>query len=270
MTSRGLCRADLLLAEAADAGPVLGLDTSGPIGSIALAQQGRIVGEIVRPVTSHGASLPGAVADLLDSSGLRPADLAAIAVGIGPGSFTGLRIGLSYAKGLAFAGGSAVIGVSSLDAIALAALESLSGRTKGAVCVTIDARKGEVYAALYEIGSDALEKVMWDTVVPLKSLVVHLNHDTIMVGDDKASEAGALLHEKGIEVTVVGKSALESRGRCVAAIGSSRLARGQIDRAENLEPVYVRPPEATFRVDGGRVRSEGVWSAERKNSFDNI
>src|SRR5262245_12578766 len=118
MTSRGLCRADLLLAEAADAGPVLGLDTSGPIGSIALAQQGRIVGEIVRTVTSHGASLPGAVADLLDSSGLRPADLAAIAVGIGPGSFTGLRIGLSYAKGLAFAGGSAVIGVSSLDAIA--------------------------------------------------------------------------------------------------------------------------------------------------------
>src|SRR5438045_233914 len=103
MTSRGLCRADRLLAQASSTGPVLGFDTGTSIASIALIVNGRVAGDIARPATSHGAALPGAVDEILSSANLRPSDLAGIAVGIGPGSFTGLRIGLSYAKGLVFA-----------------------------------------------------------------------------------------------------------------------------------------------------------------------
>jgi len=167
MTSRTLCRADLLLARAGVAGAVLGLDTGSPIASIALVVGGRLAGETARAVTSHGAALPQTVAQLLERAELRASDLTGIAVGIGPGSFTGLRIGLSYAKGLAFASGAKIIGVASLDALAAGALDAPTARPGLQVCALLDARKGEVYAALYEIVADGLEKISQDVVMPL-------------------------------------------------------------------------------------------------------
>lgn len=269
MTSRGLFRADRLLADASSTGPLLGIDTGSSVASIALAINGRIVGEAVRPVTSHGAALPGAVAQLLDAARLRPADLAAIAVGIGPGSFTGLRIGLSYAKGLVFAGKAKIVGVPSLDALALAALESPAARPGVRVCALTDARKGEVYAALYEIVADGLEKVSQDVVMPLVRVISHLDRFTILAGDYQAKDGAALAAEKGLEVTVLEPSALESRGCYVAAIGAGAITCGKSDCADTLEPLYVRPPDAI--AGSGRPKpTEGVWSAERKNLFSSI
>ena len=266
MTSPGLFRADRLLAEASSTGPVLGLDTGSTIASVALAIDGHIAGQAVRPVTSHGAALPGAVAELLDGAKLRAADLAAIAVGIGPGSFTGLRIGLSYAKGLVFASKAKIIGVPGLDALAIAALESPAARPGVRVCAVTDARKSEVYAALYEIVADGLEKVSQDVVMPLVRLISHLDRYTILAGDYQANDAAALAGEKGLEVTVLEPSAMESRGCHIAALGAASIARGKSDSADALEPLYVRPPD----VSGQPKPTEGVWSAERKNSFSSI
>src|SRR5215471_9763769 len=108
MTSRILCRVDRLLAQASGTKPVLGLDTGTSTAFLGLVANARIAGQLACAVTSHGAALPGAVQELLSSSKLGLRDLGAIAVGIGPGSFTGLRIGLSYAKGIAIASGCAV------------------------------------------------------------------------------------------------------------------------------------------------------------------
>src|SRR5271167_1224304 len=123
MTSRVLCRVNRLLEQAVAARPVLGLDTSTSIASLALIAGGKVAAAIERPVTSHGAALPGAIDELIRAAGLALGDVGAIAVGTGPGSFTGLRIGLSYAKGIALASGCAIVGVPSFDAMALAALE---------------------------------------------------------------------------------------------------------------------------------------------------
>src|SRR5215813_9385639 len=195
MTSRTLCRADVLLAQARAAGTILGLDTGSPVASIALVVDGRLAGQSARPVTSHGAALPGAVAQLLDDAHLRAADLTGIAVGIGPGSFTGLRIGLSYAKGLAFATGARIVGVNSLDAMALAALEAPAARPGLQVCALLDARKGEVYAALYEIVADGLEKISQDLVMPLVRVTSPLRQNAILAGDYQANDAAALAAE---------------------------------------------------------------------------
>jgi tRNA threonylcarbamoyladenosine biosynthesis protein TsaB len=269
MTSRTLCRADFLLAHAGAAGAVLGLDTGSPIASLALVVAGRLAGGIARPVTSHGAALPQAVAQLLDRAELRASDLSGIAVGIGPGSFTGLRIGLSYAKGLAFASEAKIIGVASLDALAAGALDTPAARPGLQVCALLDARKGEVYAALYEIVADGLEKISQDVVMPLVRVTSPLRQNAILAGDYTAKDAAALAKKQGLEVTVLGPEALELRGRYIAALGAARIAAGQSDSIDSLEPLYIRPPDAIAASGQSKV-SEGVWSAERKNLSSSI
>lgn len=275
MTSRVLCRAESLLQQAAAARAVIGLDTGASPASLALVANGRTAGEISRASTAHGAALASAVDELLAAAGIKPSDLGAVAVGIGPGSFTGLRIGVSYAKGIAFAAGCAIVGVPSLDAIALAALEDPGARTAMTVCPILDARKGEVYTALYRIVADGLEKLSQDLVMPLARLITRLAEPgpgAILAGDTKANDAAALLQKKGVEVIVPGTRILETRGRYIAALGAARVARGESDCLDTFEPLYVRPPQAEAALKAGAAEAitEGVWSAERKNSFGSI
>ncbi|MGH7779534.1 MAG: tRNA (adenosine(37)-N6)-threonylcarbamoyltransferase complex dimerization subunit type 1 TsaB [Candidatus Binataceae bacterium] len=275
MTSRVLCRAENLLEQGAANRAVIGLDTGASPASLAIVLSGRFAGEISRPSTSHGAAIAGAVDELLASAGITARDLGAIAVGIGPGSFTGLRIGASYAKGIAFAARCAIVGVPSLDAIAVGAREDPRARPGLRVCVILDARKGEVYTALYRIVTDGLEKLSRDLVMPLARLILELaqsGQDAILAGDTKANDAAALLHQKGVEVIVSGSQILESRGRYIAALGAARIARGESDLMDTFEPLYVRPPEAEAAraAKASEAITEGVWSAERKNSFGSI
>ncbi len=270
MTSRVLCKVNRLLEQAAATSPVLGLDTSTSIASLALIAHGKVAASIARPVTSHGAALPGAVDELLSAAGLAISGLGAIAVGTGPGSYTGLRIGLSYAKGIAMASGCALVGVPSFDAMALAALESNSTDSGRLICVVMDARKGEVYAALYRVVPDGLEKLSEEVVIALEHLASRITEDVMFVGDQRAKDAAALVESPGRRVAVFEPGTLDLRGVCVAAIGAARFTRGETDRAASLEPLYIRTPEATFKPtkkNPAGIGTEGVWSIERKNSF---
>jgi tRNA threonylcarbamoyladenosine biosynthesis protein TsaB len=268
MTSRVLCRVNRLLEQTAAVRPVLGLDTSTSIASLALLSGGRVAARIERPVTSHGAALPDAIDELLGEAGLTLGGLGAIAVGIGPGSFTGLRIGLSYAKGIAMASGCALVGVPGFDAMALAALERNNLEPGRLVCVVADARKNEVYAGLYRVVADELEKLSGELVVALRHLASRITEDVMFVGDDRAKDAAALVESRGHRVAVFDTGKLDLRGVCVATLGGARFARGETDRAASLEPLYIRTPEATFKPQNPAVTgTEGVWSIERKNSF---
>jgi tRNA threonylcarbamoyladenosine biosynthesis protein TsaB len=277
MTSRVLCRVNRLLEQAAATRPVLGLDTSTSIASLALLADGRVAGSLQRPATSHGAALPGALDELLRAANVSIRDVGAIAVGTGPGSFTGLRIGLSYAKGIAMASGCAMLGVPGFDAMALSALErdnTLDDTNLGRlVCVVVDARKGEVYAALYRVVADGLEKLSEELVIALEHLASRIAEDVMFIGDDRAKDAAALVESRGHRVAVFDTGTLDLRGVCVAALGGARFARGETDRAASLEPLYIRTPEATFKPTSKNpagIGTEGVWSIERKNSFGSI
>ncbi|HSU90243.1 MAG TPA: tRNA (adenosine(37)-N6)-threonylcarbamoyltransferase complex dimerization subunit type 1 TsaB [Sporolactobacillaceae bacterium] len=277
MTSRVLCRVSRQLEQAAETGPVLGLDTSTQIASLAVVARGRVAGRVAHPVSSHGASLPGVVDQLLSSAGFKIRDLSAIAVGIGPGSFTGLRIGLSYAKGLAMASGCALAGVPGFDAVALAAIDHIDINVGSLLAVVVDARKKEVYAALYRVVADGLEKLTEDLLVTLEHLASriteHITEDIMFIGDSTAKDAAALVSTKGHRAAVFETGTLDIRGVSVAAIGAARFACGEMDRVASLEPLYIRTPEATFKPNlksPAGIGTEGVWSIERKNSFGNI
>jgi tRNA threonylcarbamoyladenosine biosynthesis protein TsaB len=248
MTSRTLCTVEAALASGAEAGPVLGIDTGGPRTDLALVAGGQVLGEASHSVVSHGAELPAAVTGLLGRVGLSLRELSAVAIGIGPGSFTGLRVGLSYAKGLKLAIGCALLGIPSLDTLALAAEAESSTASGRLICPVLDARKGEVYAALYRTSGNGLEKLSDDLVVTLENLAPHLGPDVLLVGDAKAEEACSLAVRAGGRATCLEIAGLRLRGRVVAALGAARLVAGEADDAFVLEPLYVRTAEATFKA----------------------
>lgn len=274
MTSRVLFKAERLFAAGAEIGPVMGLDSAGPVAALAIVFRGQPVAELVHCAASHGAELPAAVEELLRRAGMGLRDIRAIAAGTGPGSFTGLRVGLSYVKGLAMALGCSLVGVPTFDSIALKALEYVpSAPTNTTVCIVSDARRGEVYAGLYRVVSDGLEKVAEPSVLSLQRLVLQLPAEAIVAGDKTVYGVSGLLDSRGVRSTVLNEVELNLRGRYVAAIGAERLASGEVDPPAALQPLYVRTAEATFKPVAAyqdAAVKERPWSAEKKSSSGSI
>jgi tRNA threonylcarbamoyladenosine biosynthesis protein TsaB len=237
-----------LLAQSAAAGVVLGIDTGGPIGSFGVLADGRLAAGAIRSSVSHGSELPAAVDEVLETAGASLSDLSAIAVAIGPGSFTGLRVGLSYAKGIAAALKISIVGVSSLDALVLCAG---SGLAEGAsIYPVIDARKAEVYTGLYRFVAGALEKISGDRVVSLTQLVAGLADEAVFVGYSVAQQACSLARANGRRSVLIENAGLYLRGSFVAAIGAAKVARKEADVIATLEPLYLRPPDSATSFSG--------------------
>jgi tRNA threonylcarbamoyladenosine biosynthesis protein TsaB len=216
------------------------IDTSTALGSVALFDGDALVAEDSRRVSNaHGESLLPMVDALFAHVGWRPGDVARWAVGIGPGSFTGTRIGLATAKGIALATGAELVGITSLDAIAhgLAAEDA-------AVASVLDAGKGEVFlqvrlgarlllAPTHVHAEDAVSRV--DEVSRGRPLVV-------------AGEASTRLDWSSLPVRVAADPPHDlPRAPTVGRIALERPA----DDADALEPLYVRPPEITMPRTGG-------------------
>jgi tRNA threonylcarbamoyladenosine biosynthesis protein TsaB len=186
---------------------------------------------------SHVGHLPRLVEEALAEAGLSPGAIDAVAVSAGPGSFTGLRIGVALAKGLAFAGGIPLVGVATLEAHA-----ACVARPAGTlVCVANDARKGEVYAALFAHRADGGVERRWeDRAWRPAALLAALPPQTVLVGD-----AGGLLtsHATADAATFVSER-LQPSGVAVARLGRAALLRGERDRVADFEPRYVRAPDA--------------------------
>ena len=202
-----------------------------------VARDGRVLSEDVhRELRSHTASLPALVERVLGAAHLGIEDVEAVAVSIGPGSFTGLRIGLALGKGIAFAGGLPLVGVPTLAALA----EVAGARPGETVCAALDARKHEVYAALFEATTGTPRRLTDDLALRPEALAARLVAPCVLVGD--AGEVyGELL---GARATLRPFATHHPRGGVIARLGFERLVTGQATNAGPLEPVYVRPPDA--------------------------
>lgn len=274
MTSRASFTVDRLFEAGAGAGPILGIDTGFQLSAAAILSGGRVLAERAVSASSHCAGLPGQIAGLLRFAGLSLSDLHGFAIGLGPGSYTGLRVGLSYVKGLAQVLSLPVAGVPSLDALAYAAAASSAAPLGSFVCPVVDARKGEIYTALYRVGADALEKVVDDLVTEPAHFRPHLEGDVLLVGDAKVYEAASMLDSSKVRIGVLDAGGIAALGRFVAALGAARIAGGAADLLAMLEPRYVRPIDATFKparaVDSPIAGTEDLWSPERKHWFASL
>lgn len=189
-----------------------------------------------RTARSHANALPALAARALREAGVTIRDVDALAVSIGPGSFTGLRVGLSFAKGVVFSGGLRLATVPTLDALAVAA-----GRPGETVCAALDARKRECYAALFALGADgALRRLTEDMALTPAALAERLPAGCVLVGDAAEVYPEALANA----ATVRAFAAHGPRGSVVARLGAARLAAGEDADPGTIEPCYVRAPEA--------------------------
>jgi tRNA threonylcarbamoyladenosine biosynthesis protein TsaB len=208
---------------------LLAVDTSTLQAGAALWQGGAVVAARQRTVTTHSEALLSMIDELFVAASIAPADVDAVACGAGPGSFTGLRIGLATCKGLCFALGKPLVMVSSLAALAARAPD-------GRVCATLDAFKGEVYAGLFDVRGGVPVADGEERVLPPAALLPLLDAVDAVVGSgaQKYRElATRLLDEEA-----------GPRPADVARLAALRVARGDFDDLASAAPAYIRPSEA--------------------------
>ncbi len=219
---------------------VLAVDTTTPDGSVAVVEDTRVLGELaIRSSSTHSARLLSSIDFLLRALSLDARALDGFAVAPGPGSFTGIRIGLSTIKALAFASGRPVAAVSSLAALAFRLREG-AGRP---VAPVLDAKKGEVYASLIDVGPSEKTIVPEGAYAPGEFLRRVGARRTVLFGG-----GGAELYRSLIEERLGSRALFSPRPPFIAAevgiLGVRILRQGRGASAESLEPLYYRSSQA--------------------------
>ncbi|HXG30636.1 MAG TPA: tRNA (adenosine(37)-N6)-threonylcarbamoyltransferase complex dimerization subunit type 1 TsaB [Thermodesulfobacteriota bacterium] len=219
---------------------VLGIETSTYSGSVAIVDDDRVLGEVFfNNGPLHSERLLPAIEWLLDGIGVDKKGIEGIAVSVGPGSFTALRIGIATAKGLAFSLGVPIVGVSSLEVLA-------SGLPFApfTICSIIDARKGEVFAAFFVYSSGKLERIGNEMLIPPAVLIEMIREKTVFIGD------GAILYMDLLK-SALGELALFCplsfnfpRASNCALLGIQKLREGLQDDLLALVPRYLRGADA--------------------------
>jgi tRNA threonylcarbamoyladenosine biosynthesis protein TsaB len=215
---------------------VLAVETSSLAGGVALLDDERLVAEYLLDVSvTHSERLMSAVDRVLADARWSARELTGLAVAIGPGSFTGLRIAVSTVKGLALALDLPIAAVPTLDAMAAALPWAALP-----VCPVLDARKGEVYASRYRWDGRAMQREWEYLALSPEELAERLTEPVILAGDGASSI-------RSPHARLVSPPRRLPSPACVGTLGVDRLRRGETVGAAALAPLYLRPSEAELR-----------------------
>lgn len=236
----------------------LGVDTATSTASVAIVEDGVLVADKIRlrgaltngSLVGHGKSnhaeiLLPLIESALHEAAVSLAELAGLAVSIGPGSFTGLRIGLSTVKGLAYGWQIPLVGVSTLLANAARVTDY-----DGLICSFLDARKKEVYASLFRRDGDGLDRLTEDSVLDITELVDLVrkqNARCLFIGDDTKNYEKLLQQALGGGAEFQEKRTLPSVAAAVARLAEVQCRSSDREVLLSLSPVYLRSSEAEVK-----------------------
>ena len=221
---------------------ILAFETSAKAASAVLLEDGRLLGESYQNTgLTHSQTLLVMAENLLAQCGKTVAQVTAVAVAAGPGSFTGVRIGVAAAKGFAWGRELPCYGVSTLEAMALSL-----GAWQGYVCPCMDARRSQVYNALFSVNQGTLERLREDRAIALSELAEELkalDGPIFLVGDGSTLTYRTLSGEIP-NLVLPPEHRMHQRADGVALLAARKIAAGESGDANALTPNYLRLSQA--------------------------
>ena len=221
---------------------ILAFETSAKAGSVALMDEHKLLGESYQNTgLTHSQTLLQMAQQLLDSCGKTPAEVTAVAVAQGPGSFTGVRIGVAAAKGFAWGSQLPCYGVSTLEAM----VRHL-GIWQGYVCPVMDARRGQVYNALFHTECGKCTRIREDRAISLEDLGAELQsfREPIFLVGDGSNLCYNTLSERVPALVLPEEHRLHQRATGVALVARQEALAGNAPSGAELNPNYLRLSQA--------------------------
>ena len=219
---------------------ILAFETSAKAASVALWDDGILLAEYFQNSgQTHSRTVMKMAQDMLENCDLTPGDLEAVACAVGPGSFTGIRIGVAAAKGFCWGGDLPLCGVSTLEGMAYGA-----GVREGIICCAMDARRSQVYNALFLADNGTLSRLCEDRAISLEELQADLAHydgQVYLVGDGAKLCADTLT---GKELYLMPEHLRQQRAGGIALAAAEMIRRGQLQDAAYVVPNYLRLSQA--------------------------
>lgn len=221
---------------------ILGIDTTTKFLCLGIYDNGKIYGYNLELGRKHSALLIPTIKRVIDTLGWRLADIDYFACGLGPGSFTGIRVGLATIKGLSFALKKPIIGISTLDILAKSA-----GETDKPIVTIIDAKRNLIYGSIYKIKNGSLKRLTPYLLLPLNEFFKKIPKNTLILGD-----AVGLYKEKLLE-NLKGGSILDSdywypKAHQLIALALERIKQKRLSNSFNIKPIYLYPKECQIRA----------------------
>ncbi len=221
----------------------LAIDTSTAIASLALSVKGEVQAELTwHAGRSHTTELMPTIVHLLHLAKVEIEDMQGIIVAKGPGSFTGVRVGVSTAKGLCFALGVPLVGISTLEVEAFA-----HAATSLPVCPILGAGRGEIAAALFQMQGEKWARLTTEHITNVDDLCSEIEHQTIFCGEIPPEVAQRLKHRLGSKAIILQGGASLRRAGFLAQLGWRRLEAKDFDDPATLQPLYLRKPAVTIK-----------------------
>jgi tRNA threonylcarbamoyladenosine biosynthesis protein TsaB len=219
----------------------LAIDTSTETASIALSSQGEIVAELTwHTGQSHTTELVPNLTCILEQARINLKDINGVIVAKGPGSFNGLRVGMSFAKGLALSLNIPILGISTLEVEAYP-----YAATALPICPIQNAGRGEIATALFQVKRGKWRRLVEEHITTIEKLIPEINGPTIFCGEMQQSVMLQLEERLGRKALIIQGAAGLRRGGYLAELGWRRLEAGDFDRSPTLEPLYLRRPAIT-------------------------
>ena len=221
----------------------LAIDTSTGTASLALVQDSEVLAELTwRCGQNHTIELLPRLADLLSLTNLSLQSISGIMVAKGPGSFNGLRVGISTAKGLAFSLGIPVVGISTLEVEAYQHAEA-----NLPICPIFNAGRGEIATAIYQMKHNEWCQITSEHITTVETLCSQITTKTIFCGEFVASIAGQLRKQLKQRAIISSSTTSLRRAGFLAELGQKQLEVGNYDNPATLHPLYLRLPPITKR-----------------------
>lgn len=222
---------------------ILGFDSSGMVASVAVMQDDIMVAEYsVNYKKTHSQTLLPMLDEVVKMTELDLDEVDAIAVAAGPGSFTGLRIGMATVKGFGLALDKPVIAVPTCHALAY----NLWGSER-IICPILDARRNQVYTALYEYENDELKCIKEQEAMDICDIIEHINdigREAIFVGDGVPVFRSVIEDKIRVKALFAPAHLSRQRASAVAALGRIYYERGEYESADDVKPIYLRKSQA--------------------------